>query len=166
MNQISICTAYCAVISYAANQVLVLYKDYIQPCLSLNKSIFIWLWETWVDYWMWHQSDSLSLRLCDTKNHWALHPENNVDNRKDRHYGWLCYAAMYIETLCWHSHCTDKHISVFLIPLFSGENPRASQRGLSSGAHHPGQNYFCHLVSTVPVIIYLLIFHMPHLGPM
>ena len=157
---------HCVLCSYAANQVLILYKDYIQPCLSLNKSIFIWLWETWVDYWMWHQSDSLSLRLCDTKNHWAYIQRTmltieKTDTMDDSvlhcnvHRDTLLTLTLHRQTYFWISHS-----------IFSGENPRASQRGLSSVANHPGQNYFCHLVSTVPVIIYLLIFHMPHLGPM
>lgn len=58
------------------------------------------------------------------------------------------------------------HATSVLVHVVDGENPRASQRGLSSGAHSQGQNCFCHLVATVPVIIYLLIFHMSHLGLM
>ena len=87
----------------------------------------------------------------------SLHPENNVDNRKDRHYGWLCYAAMYIETLCWHSHCTDKHILYSVLFFFRWKSPCQSARTvqwnsphrtkllLSSGFYSPSHYFSPHI---------------------
>lgn len=75
---------------------------FIQPCPSLDQSLFIWLWETWEDYWKCHPSDNLQTRpeseIC-TNNPCVLHLENNVDNRQDRQYGWLCVTMQ-----CTHRH--------------------------------------------------------------
>lgn len=130
--------------------------------------------------------------VSDTNYHFVLHPENNVNNRlTDTMDGFVLQCThrhstdCYVDTRLFHLHQSNVHFQTpsnvchFLECFFcflkfwwifiSGENPRASQRGLSSGARSPGLHYCCHLaapLATVSVTVYLLVFHMSHLGLM